>query len=128
MKSCHQERVFKFSPTSALYVQNKERFDFRRAPPLCLYYKLTYIMELGNVDFVIDAVRIINTPTSSTSNTDADSSSATSFENIHYFLLHHKYPIGLNLNQKRTLRKAAANFSLIGKSYPQHLWEIFFTN
>lgn len=38
----------------------------------------------------------------------------TSFENIIYFLTTHKYPDGLNLNQKRTLRKAAANFSLIG--------------
>jgi hypothetical protein len=85
-------------------------------------------MELGNVDFVIDAVRIINTPMSSTTNADPDSGSATSFDNIHYFLMHHKYPSGLILNQKRTLRKAAANFALIGKSYPHHLVEIFIIN
>ena len=77
------------------------------------------------MDFVIDAVGIINTPTT---NADPDSSSATSFDNIHYFLMHHKYPSGLNLNQKRTLRKAAANFALIGKSYPHHLVEIFIIN
>ena len=39
----------------------------------------------------------------------------TSFENISFFIATHKYPTGLNLNQKRTLRKAATNFSLIGK-------------
>ena len=39
----------------------------------------------------------------------------TSFDNITYFLATHKYPNGLNLNQKRTLRKAAVNFSLTGK-------------
>lgn len=39
----------------------------------------------------------------------------TSFDNITFFLATHKYPNGLNLNQKRTLRKAAANFSLVGK-------------
>jgi hypothetical protein len=42
-------------------------------------------------------------------------SNVTSFENISFFIATHKYPTGLNLNQKRTLRKAATNFSLIGK-------------
>ncbi|KAI9553224.1 Cytokine receptor-like factor 3 [Daphnia sinensis] len=37
----------------------------------------------------------------------------TSFENISFFLATHQYPNGLNLNQKRTLRKAATNFSLV---------------
>lgn len=39
----------------------------------------------------------------------------TSFENIIFFLSTHQYPEGLNLNQKRTLRKAATNFSLTGE-------------
>ena len=38
----------------------------------------------------------------------------TSFENISHFLASQKYPPGLNLNQKRTLRKAAVNFCLTG--------------
>ena len=42
-------------------------------------------------------------------------SDVTSFENISFFIATHKYPTGLNLNQKRTLRKAATYFSLIGK-------------
>ena len=42
-------------------------------------------------------------------------SNVTSFENISFFIATHKYPTGLNLNQKRTLRKAATYFSLIGK-------------
>lgn len=47
----------------------------------------------------------------------AEITNVTSFENISLFLVSHKYPPGLNLNQKRTLRKAAANFCLTG---PQH--------
>lgn len=43
------------------------------------------------------------------------SNNVTSFENISFFLATRKYPNGLNLNQKRTLRKAATNFSLVGK-------------
>lgn len=39
----------------------------------------------------------------------------TSFENIILFLTTNKYPGGLNLNQKRTLRKAAVNFCMEGK-------------
>ncbi len=49
------------------------------------------------------------------SNEISFNSNVTSFENISFFIATHKYPIGLNLNQKRTLRKAATNFSLIGK-------------
>ncbi len=45
----------------------------------------------------------------------SSNSYVTSFDNISFFIATHKYPIGLNLNQKRTLRKAATNFSLIGK-------------
>jgi len=45
---------------------------------------------------------------------NTENANVTSFENIFQFLASHKYPNGLNLNQKRTLRKAAANFSLIG--------------
>jgi hypothetical protein len=41
----------------------------------------------------------------------------TSFENISFLIATHKYPTGFNLNQKRTLRKAATNFSLIGKLF-----------
>ncbi|XP_057381417.1 cytokine receptor-like factor 3 [Daphnia carinata] len=41
------------------------------------------------------------------------SNNVTSFDNITFFLATHKYPNGLNLNQKRTLRKAATNFSLV---------------
>ncbi|XP_032795210.2 uncharacterized protein LOC116931701 [Daphnia magna] len=41
------------------------------------------------------------------------SNNVTSFENISFFLATRKYPNGLNLNQKRTLRKAATNFSLV---------------
>lgn len=48
--------------------------------------------------------------------TNTENANVTSFENIFQFLASHKYPNGLNLNQKRTLRKAAANFSLIGTS------------
>ena len=42
------------------------------------------------------------------------SSNVTSFPNISSFLATHKYPDGLNSNQKRTLRKAAVNFTLTG--------------
>jgi hypothetical protein len=51
----------------------------------------------------------------SSSEISLNSINVTSFENISFFIATHKYPIGLNLNQKRTLRKAATNFSLIGK-------------
>ena len=49
------------------------------------------------------------------SNEISFNNNVTSFENISFFIATHKYPNGLNLNQKRTLRKAATNFSLFGK-------------
>ena len=51
----------------------------------------------------------------SSSEIPLNSINVTSFENISFFIATHKYPTGLNLNQKRTLRKAATYFSLIGK-------------
>ena len=49
------------------------------------------------------------------SSSEVSLNNARSFANISFFILTHKYTTGLNLNQKRTLRKAATNFSLIGK-------------
>lgn len=49
------------------------------------------------------------------SNVISCNNNVTSFENVSFFLATRQYPNGLNLNQKRTLRKAATNFSLIGK-------------
>lgn len=55
-----------------------------------------------------------STAVNETTNELSCSGNVTSFDNISLFLATHKYPSRLNLNQKRTLRKAATNFSLIG--------------
>lgn len=49
----------------------------------------------------------------------------TSFDNIALFLSSHKYPDGSNLNQKRTLRKAAVNFRIDGRQMLIVLYTLF---
>ena len=71
-------------------------------------------MESGECfNLVIDHVSQERRSSSATNDTASDSG-VTSFENIAQFLATNQYPTGLNVNQKRTLRKAAGNFCLIG--------------
>lgn len=75
------------------------------------------IMETVEFQLHIDSVTENESSNNGLSNDVSCNNTVTSFENIIFFLTTHKYPEGLNLNQKRTLRKAAANFSFIGCSF-----------
>lgn len=81
------------------------------------------ISNLGNLETEIMQVDEVNNqpPSVEAAGPVTEVGNVTSFENISRFLASHKYAPGMNLNQKRTLRKAATNFCLLGESYAEAL-------